>query len=213
MHSPLQLPSLILASGSPRRRDLLHTLGLRFAVRPVDLDESVRPGEEPALYVERLAGEKARAQAQAGEVILAADTIVVLDGEILGKPQDAAEAHRVLGRMQGRWHTVMTAVALNLPQPSSLPPASGGAVVTVERARVFIGELSACQIATYVATGEPMDKAGSYGIQGRGALLVEKIDGNYGTVVGLPLPATARLFRQLGLELTDFAQTTELGGE
>ena len=217
MHSPLHSPSLILASGSPRRRDLLNSLGLRFTVRPVDLDESVRPGEEPAPYVERLAGEKARAQAQAGEVILAADTIVVLDGEILGKPQDAAEARRVLARMQGRWHTVMTAVALSLPktsglpQTSSLPQTPAGEAVTVERARVFIGELSAPQIATYVATGEPMDKAGSYGIQGRGALLVEKIDGNYGTVVGLPLPATARLFRQLGLEMTDFAQTTRRG--
>ncbi len=191
------LPRLILASGSPRRRDVLHSLGLSFRVRPADLDESPLPGEDPATYVERLAGEKARARVEAGEAVLAADTIVVLDGEILGKPQDGPDARRMLATMQGRWHTVLTGVALRLP--------SGEEAVTVESTQVRIADLSEREIAAYVATGEPLDKAGSYGIQGRGALLVEEIDGNYGTVVGLPLPATARLFRRLGLELTDFA--------
>ncbi len=197
--------NLILASGSPRRRDLLAGLGLDFAVRPVDLDESVLPGEEPAVYVERLAGEKARARAEIGEVVLAADTIVVLDGEILGKPEDAADARRMLSRMQGRWHTVLTAVALVLPEGEEEE------AVTVVSTRVRIGALSAQQIAIYVATGEPLDKAGSYAIQGRGALLVEEIDGNYTNVVGLPLPATARLFGQLGLEMTEFGTKAERG--
>ena len=196
---------LVLASGSPRRRDLLNGLGLDFVVRPVDLDESVHPGEEPVGYVRRLAREKARARAEAGEILLAADTIVVLDGEILGKPSDPEHACRMLGRMAGRRHQVLTGVAVYLPASDGEDERE---VVTVERTSVEIAPLSPKRIAEYVATGEPLDKAGSYGIQGLGALLVETIEGNYTNVVGLPLPATARLFRDVGHEITRFSLQT-----
>jgi septum formation protein len=192
---------LVLASGSPRRRELLAGLGLAFEVRPVDLDESVLPDEAPRDYVRRLAIEKGAARGEPGEVVLSADTTVVLDGEILGKPDDAAHARAMLGRIAGRRHTVYTGVALHLPAASGEPRRA----VTVDRTEVRIAPLSESEIADYVATGEPLDKAGAYAIQGLGTLLVEAIDGNYTNVVGLPLPATAQLFRQLGLDLRLFA--------
>jgi len=205
LRSLSDLPALVLASGSPRRRELLAGLGVAFTVRPVDLDETPRPGEAPRAYVLRLAIEKAaagaaRAAGDARELVLAADTTVVLDGEILGKPADAADARRMLGRIAGREHTVLTGVALHEP--------AGGArrVATVETSRVRMVPMSAEEIAGYVATGEPLDKAGSYAVQGLGALFVEAVCGNYTNVVGLPLPATRRLFAELGYDLWQFGR-------
>jgi len=205
------LPSLVLASGSPRRRDLLTGLGLAFTVRPADLDETPRPGETPRAYVERLAEEKAMAQAAPGELVLAADTSVILDGEILGKPEDEEDGRRLLGLLAGREHIVLSGVALHLSDagPDGGPDAGSGSTIThVEESRVRIAALTPEEIAWYVATGETMDKAGGYAIQGLGALYVEAVNGDYTNVVGLPLPATYRLFRALGFDLRAFRPET-----
>lgn len=195
----------MLASGSPRRRELLGSLGLGFTVRPVDLDESPRPGEEPRDYVLRLAQEKAEARAHAGELILAADTIVVLGGDLLGKPADPADARRMLAAIAGREHTVHTGVALFEPAADAAGGAGGGRLAReIATSRVRMAPLSEEQIAWYVETREPLDKAGAYGIQGLGALFVEEISGNYTNVVGLPLPAVRRLFDRQGYDLRRF---------
>lgn len=191
------LPTLVLASGSPRRRELLVGLGLDFVVRPVNVDESALPGEEPADHVLRLAREKSQSRFGAGELVLAADTIVVIDGEILGKPSDAATARTMLRRLAGRRHTVLTGVALILGEGENQ-------VAGVASSEVTIGDLSDEEIQWYVDTGEPLDKAGSYAIQGLGALLVTEVNGNYTNVVGLPLPLTQQLFRRLGYDLNQF---------
>ncbi len=193
---------LILASASPRRRELLAGLGLDFDVRPVDIDESPREGEAPADLVRRLAHEKAAAIEPGPEdgsdpVVLAADTLVVLDGQVLGKPRDRADARRMLGELAGRRHTVLTGVELR--RPSDGAERRGVASTEVE-----IGPLTDEQITWYVGTGEPMDKAGAYAIQGLGALLVESIRGNYTNVVGLPLPMVQSLMVELGRDLEEF---------
>lgn len=185
---------LVLASASPRRRDLLAGLGLALEVRPTEVDETPRPGEPPAAYVERLAREKAAAAAQPGEWVLAADTAVVIDGEILGKPADDADAACMLARLAGREHEVLTGVAL-------LEPAAGREVSAVETTRVRFAPLSAEEIRWYVATGEPHDKAGAYAVQGLGALLVERLDGSFSNVVGLPLRTVYRLAAEAGWDL------------
>jgi septum formation protein len=145
----------------------------------------------------RLAREKAAARCHPGEIVLAADTVVVIDGELLGKPRDPADARQMLARIAGREHTVLTAVALEEPD-------RGRRVVELATSRLRMAPLSAEQIAWYVATGEPLDKAGSYAVQGIGALFVEEIFGNYTNVVGLPLPLTYQLFREWGYELLAF---------
>jgi septum formation protein len=188
------LPALILASGSPRRRELLSGLGLAFTVRPADLDETPRPGEAPRDYVLRLAQEKAAARVAPGELVLAADTTVVLDGELLGKPTDPEDARRMLARIAGRKHVVLTGVALE-------EPGRDRRAATIEESWVRMAALDPGRIDWYVGTGEPLDKAGSYAVQGLGALFVEAVYGNYTNVVGLPLPATARLFAELGYDL------------
>lgn len=190
------LPRLILASASPRRRDLLTGLGVAFTVRPVDIDETPRPMEAPERYVRRVAEEKAAARVEPGELVLAADTAVVLDGEILGKPRDPEDARAMLGRLAGREHTVLTGVALRT--------AADGHAGTVAASRVRIAPLSEAEIAWYVATGETLDKAGSYAAQGLGAMFVEEIRGDYTNVVGLPLPTTYQLFAELGYDLREF---------
>lgn len=190
-------PKLILASGSPRRRELLTGLGLAFSVQPVDLDETPLEGEDPSAYVTRLAAAKARARTEPDEMTLAADTIVVLDGELLGKPGDPDEARGMLGRLAGREHQVLTGVAVYEGTGERL-------VSGVESSRVTIAALSDEEIAWYVATGEPLDKAGSYAIQDLGALFVERVEGNYTNVVGLPLPLTYSLFGQLGFNFLSF---------
>ncbi|HZI63732.1 MAG TPA: Maf family protein [Thermoanaerobaculia bacterium] len=195
-------PALVLASGSPRRRELLAGLGLRFAVRPPEVDETPRSGEAPEAFVLRLAREKAGADsggraAPEREIVLAADTVVVVDGELLGKPRDAADAARMLRRIAGREHQVLTGVAVREAWSERV-------AADVERTQVRIAALSEPRIAWYVATGEPLDKAGAYAVQGLGALLVEAVFGNYTNVVGLPLPLVARLFADLGYDLIDF---------
>jgi septum formation protein len=193
----LALPSLILASASPRRRELLGGLSLRFTVRAADIDETPLPGEDPAATVLRLAREKAAAEAHPGELVLAADTVVVIDGELLGKPRDPEDARAMLARIAGREHTVLTGVALEEPDRNRR-------ISEVASSRVRMAPLTPDQIANYVATREPLDKAGSYAVQGIGALFVEEIFGNYTNVVGLPLPLTLRLVRELGYDLLDF---------
>jgi septum formation protein len=185
---------VILASQSPRRRDLLTLVGIAHEVRPADVDESVRPGEAPDAYVRRLAAEKARAVADVvgdpAAAVLAADTTVVVDGEILGKPGDAAEARAMVRRLSGRTHEVFTGMAV----------ARGGRRAdAVERVSVTFRALADGEVAAYVATGEPMDKAGAYGIQGYGATLVERIDGDYFAVMGLSLVRAVALLGAVGV--------------
>ena len=190
------MPELVLASASPRRRELLAALGLEPAVRPVDVDETPLDGEPAADCVLRLARAKAEADARPGELVLAADTLVVLDGRILGKPAGAGEARQMLAELAGRDHLVMTGVAVRDSD-------AGRTASAVETTRVSVGPLSGSQIADYVDTGEPLDKAGAYAIQGLGAVFVERVDGNYSNVVGLPLPLTARLCAELGYDLLE----------
>ncbi len=183
---------IVLASGSPRRRELLAQLGVTFEVRPADLDESVIPGETPAAYVERLARAKATAVAGPGELVIAADTTVDVDDEILGKPADAAEAAAMLTRLAGRAHQVHTGVAV-----AAHGAVRSGVVVTTVR----FAPLSPATVAWYVATGEPLDKAGAYALQGIGGALVEAVDGSVSNVIGLPLVETVRLVRAMGVAL------------
>ena len=184
--------SLILASASPRRKELLAGLGLDFRQVVSDVDETPLPGELPKPQCLRLANEKARAVAARypEALTLGADTSVVIDEHILGKPADEADAQRMLAMISGRWHTVVTAFALHWPEKNI----ETERVVTSE---VFIRELSDAQIRWYIQTGEPMDKAGSYAIQGLGAALVSQVQGSYTCVVGLPLTETVEAFEAL----------------
>lgn len=173
---------LILASGSPRRRELLHELGLEFEVRVPKVPEIPGKGEEAATFVQRVAHDKAGAVARSSAAawVLAADTVVVLDEQILGKPRDPAHARQMLLALAGRRHQVLTGFCLSHAQ-------RGESVVRSVTTEVFFADFSEEIAAAYVATNEPMDKAGAYGIQGRGGLLVERITGSYSNVVGLPL--------------------------
>jgi septum formation protein len=184
----------VLASASPRRQDLLRRIGLEPEVRPADVDETPRLDEGPSAYVLRLAEEKVRAAARPGELVLAADTTVAIDGELLGKPASEAEAAAMLRRLSGREHVVATGVALLRSDDERL--ASEVSETTVRMRR-----LTEAWITWYVASGEPRDKAGAYAIQGLGSLLVASIDGDYETVVGLPLVLLPDLFETLGLDL------------
>ena len=182
--------SIILASSSPRRRELMTMLGLDFTVRPADIDEHFDPERDPADEVLRVASAKAAAvPAGEGELVLAADTIVVLGGRVLGKPADAPDAARMLRALSGRTHTVYTGVAAKRGSRRA---------GLVDRSDVTFRELTDDEIARYIATGEPMDKAGSYGAQGIGAIFVEKIDGDFYNVMGLPLCALSGLLGQFG---------------
>ena len=181
---------LVLASSSPRRADLLRAAGFDFVVRPVDIDETALDGEEPATHVARLATAKAeavRTEAE-GDVVLAADTVVVIDGEILGKPRDEADAASMLQRLSGREHRVLTGVAVK----------RGVSVrVAVDETRVWFDTLAPEEVAWYVASGEPRDKAGAYAMQGLASRFVSRIEGSHTTVVGLPIPLVRRLLREL----------------
>ena len=183
---------VILASQSPRRRDLLMLVGIPHDVRPANLDESVLPGEDPSAHAERLARSKAEAigASEPGAVVIGADTIVVLDGEILGKPRGQAEAVAMLRRLSGCTHTVITAVAV---------AHKGRTVSGVEAVEVTFRPLNDMQIEAYIATGEPRDKAGAYGIQGFGAVIVERIHGDYFAVMGLALGRLVGLLGQAGI--------------
>lgn len=184
---------LILASGSPRRHALLARL-LAHEVRSPDVDEARRPGEPSDRYVARMAGTKARAVAVgAGDcAVLAADTIVVVDDAVLGKPSDAADARRMLRLLAGRTHEVLTAVHVIFARAEA---------AHLERAAVRFAEASDELLDWYVASGEPDDKAGAYAVQGLGAVLVERLEGNVQAVVGLPLAPLPALFAAVGLHL------------
>ena len=184
---------LILASGSPRRRQLLEQIGLTFTVRASDADERVVPGLSPAEVVEVLSarkGEAVAAGAAPGDLILAADTVVSLDGAILGKPQDREEAVSMLTSLSGRTHQVYTGVTLIR---------DGVRRTEHEVTAVTFRSLSPEEIAAYVSTGEPMDKSGAYGIQGLGALLAERLEGDYFNVMGLPLCRLGRMLSRFGV--------------
>lgn len=191
----------ILASSSPRRSDLLNQIGLDFEVIPSRFDESQVNASDPVELVRTLAREKAGTVASEVEgeaIVLGADTIVLLDGEILGKPRDEAEARSMLGRLAGRTHRVLTGVAL-IRRPN------GPILVEHEETAVTMRNLTPGQIAAYVASGEPMDKAGAYAVQGLGSVLVERLQGDYFNVVGLPLPRLALMLEPLGLDVLDVA--------
>jgi len=199
---------VVLASSSPRRRQLLRALGVQFSVRVPDIDERPLPEEPPGAHVRRLALAKARAIARelapgcGAQWVLGADTVVVLDGKILGKPRDARHAERMLTRLSGRTHEVLTGVAL-VPV-GGLSPRRGVRVRTaVVRSRVAMKALDAATIRRYVATGEPLDKAGAYAVQGGGRRLVDRVDGSLTNVIGLPLERLARMFAACGVRSED----------
>ena len=182
---------LVLASQSPRRRDLLDAAGIACDVRAVDVDERRHAGETPDVFAERLAREKASAGARLfpDRTVLGADTIVVVDDEVLGKPRDAADAVRMLALLSGRSHEVLTGVAI----------AHAGRVHSaVDRTRVWFSVLSDTEIEAYVASGEPLDKAGAYAIQGLASRFIPRIDGSYANVVGLPVTTVVELLKVLG---------------
>lgn len=179
---------LILASASPRRRELLTQVGYEFEVHPARVNEDPHASEDPIAYVVRLAREKAQAVfdeiGDGDAVVLGADTTVTLDGHILGKPEDAADAARMLRLLSGRTHRVITGIAIVTAR---------GVEVAAEVTGVRFLTMSAEEIAAYIATGEPMDKAGAYGIQGRAAKWIPRIEGDYFNVVGLPLALVATM--------------------
>ncbi len=181
---------LVLASASPRRARLLAEAGFTFDVAPANVDERRLAGEPPVAYVRRLARAKAEAVASRypGRVVVGADTVVIIDGLVLGKPADAAAASAMLGRLAGRRHAVLTGVALLR---------DGRSVDAVERTEVTFTPLDADRIQWYVGTGEPDDKAGAYAAQGIGSRFIERIEGSYTNVVGLPIPRVVRLLELL----------------
>jgi septum formation protein len=189
MVGAMRIP-VILASSSPRRRELLTLIGLEHEVRPADVDESLHPGEIPWVYAERLARAKASASARPGAVSIGSDTIVVVDGDVLGKPKDEADAAAMLRRLSGRAHTVMTAIAVAY---------DGSVTSDVVKVGVTFRTLRDDEIADYIKTREPMDKAGAYGIQGFGATIVDGVDGDYFAVMGLPVNRMIRLLESAGL--------------
>jgi septum formation protein len=180
-------PALVLASGSPRRRQLLEMLGIPVLVQPSAVQEIPLPRETPAAYARRLARDKARAVA--GELVLGADTIVVVDGELLEKPVDAEDAVRMLHRLAGRRHEVITAICL---------VAGGQELEAADTTAVYFRPASEAMLRAYVATGEPMDKAGAYGIQGYGAALIDRIEGDFFSVMGLPIRLVLALLDRAG---------------
>lgn len=194
MYSESEAPALYLASASPRRSELLQQIGVPHQQFGCHVDERPRADETPQAYVQRVTQDKLLAgleQAPEQAVVLAADTVVVLDGRILGKPADEREAKAVLADLSGRDHQVMTAVAVGQGATQLLQQVNS---------RVFFRPLSEAEIAAYWASGEPADKAGSYAIQGLGAVFVQRIEGSYSAVVGLPLLETAALLARFGVK-------------
>lgn len=197
---------LILASASPRRGEILRHAGFQFITRAADVDESVRPGESPTEHVLRLAREKATAGAKGisgPAAVIGADTVVVVGREILGKPASRRDARRMLRLLSGRTHRVLTGLALlRLPRGKHRQSSArrGKILSAVESTRVTFAPLSSREIAAYVASGEPMDKAGAYAVQGRAGKFVTRIEGCYFNVVGLPLAHLCRMLRKMGLK-------------
>ena len=188
-------PALVLASASPRRRELLDQLGVRYLCDPADIDERQHAGEAPAAYVERMASEKARVVTGrypgAGQAVLAADTVVLIDDDVLGKPRDHFDGLAMLAKLSGRSHCVLTAVCLI---------SAGKVSLEVVETRVEFIPLTRELCESYLATDEPWDKAGSYAIQGVAAAFVRAIHGSYSNVVGLPLCETWQLLKTNGIE-------------
>jgi septum formation protein len=184
---------LVLASASPRRQALLAQLGISFLVDPADVDESPQPRESPRTYVTRLAQQKADSVSlrHPRSIVLGADTTVTLDGDLLGKPKDVADAERMLSRLVGRTHLVLTAVAT----------AGSHRAVRVVQTEVTFARLPREALAFYAACGEPLDKAGAYALQGLGGFLVERISGSHSNVIGLPLVETLQLLHAAGVQL------------
>lgn len=186
----------ILASASPRRKEILLTLGVRFEVSTSNIDESIKVGETANDYVVRLALEKSRnvASRYRSGLVIGADTTVVIDGKILGKPSDQANAYMMLEMLSGVWHDVLTAVAvIDIDKKAE--------VVDYLSSSVKFKQLSRDEIDWYIASGEPQDKAGGYAIQGLGSLFIEEIRGNYLNIVGLPVTLLRKLVRSLGSDL------------
>ena len=185
--------NLILASQSPRRRELLGLTGLDFIVRVADIDETMDPEKAPFDEVARVSRMKAEAVARKpGDVVIAADTIVVCEGKVLGKPRDEADAFRILSLLSGRHHEVMTGMTV----------VRGDEVIThTEVTRIHFRQLHPEEIRAYIASGEPMDKAGAYGIQGGAALFADQMEGDYYNVMGLPVCRLAMILRQLKLPI------------
>ena len=185
--------NLILASQSPRRRELLGLTGLPFIVRAADIDETMDPGKAPFDEVARVSRLKAEAVARKPEdVVIAADTIVVCEGEVLGKPRNEADAFRILSLLSGRHHEVMTGMTV---------VCGDKAITHTEVTKIHFRELHPEEIRAYIASGEPMDKAGAYGIQGGAALFVDQMEGDYYNVMGLPVCRLAMILRSFGLPI------------
>ena len=184
----IKLPKLILASGSPRRAEIMNSVGWDFEKDVPDVDESVIDGESPEDYVVRLAKTKADviAERHTGEMVLGADTTVVIEDQIIGKPLDIEDAHRMLAMLSGNWHEVLTGVAV---------VNNGGTNTGLQRTRVKFAEMNANEINFLVELGDPLDKAGAYAVQAQAALFIEEIDGDYWNVVGLPVSLVYRLVR------------------
>lgn len=182
----IALPPIVLGSGSPRRAEILHSVGWEFTKSVPEIDESLRDGESPDAYVLRLAEEKANVVAQTNpdQLVLAADTTVVVDDEILGKPDDLEHAREMLRTLSGRWHDVLTGVAISQ---------KGQSKVAMERTSVKFVEMSDAEIEFLARRGDPLDKAGAYAVQAQAALFIESIRGDYWNVVGLPIGLVYRL--------------------
>ena len=183
---------VILASQSPRRRELLNLVGIAHEVQPADIDETYGPGERPREHADRLARGKTAVIAERAPdaVVIGSDTIVVVDSDVLGKPRDESDAARMLARLAGRSHTVITAVAVAW---------RGETHSAVEEVGVTFHPMTRAEIDAYIATREPMDKAGAYGIQGYGATIGSRVDGDYFAVMGLPLQCLTRVLASLGI--------------
>lgn len=189
----MRVPTIVLASGSPRRLALVRRLGIEPVVRPADVDETPRPGEAPGDLVSRLAHAKATAvAADPDDLVVAADTVVALGARIMGKPTDDGDAATMLTNLSGRTHQVITGVAVRRGDQHH---------DAIETTRVRVRQLAASEVDWYVATGEPRDKAGAYALQGAGAALVDGIEGSDTNVIGLPLATLVALCRHVGVDL------------
>lgn len=184
----IELPKLVLASGSPRRAEILNSVGWEFEKHIADIDESERPGESPEDYVLRLAREKAEAVAigYPGRIVLGADTTVVIDDTILAKPVDMDDARRMIRMLAGNWHEVLTGVAV----------VNGDAATGLERTRVKFAPMTDAEVNFLAEMGDPLDKAGAYAIQKQAALFIEQIEGDYWNIVGLPIRLVYKLVTQ-----------------
>jgi septum formation protein len=182
----ITLPKLVLASGSPRRSEIMNSVGWAFTKDVPDIDESELDGEDPATYVQRLAKQKAEAVAQLhpGEIILAADTTVVIDDQIIGKPVDVDDARRMIRMLSGNWHEVLTGIAVMKDSRVD---------VDLQRTRVKFAALHDAEVEFLVKKGDPLDKAGAYAVQAQAALFIEGIEGDYWNVVGLPISLVYRM--------------------